>query len=267
VRIDYAALPAPVRAAVEAHTGRVRSARSAEAGVNAAITAFLDTEAGRVLIKGVPDDCPAARDQQREADVNSYIRGIGPHMLWCEKVAGWHLLAFEVIESRYANFEPGSPDLPKIGTTLAAVADLPCPPIAMLSAGRRWGPFLDRVEDTQLIAGDHLLHTDPNPGNLLIAEDRAWLVDWAWATRGAAFIDLACFVPRLIGAGHAPAEAEDWTAKQAVWQNADPAAVTTFAKALARLWTKLADENPGQPWRRATARSANLWAAHRTRGF
>jgi thiamine kinase-like enzyme len=37
-------------------------------------------------------------------------------------------------------------------------------------------------------AGDTLLHTDLNPHNLLIA-DRAYLVDWAWATRGAAWLD------------------------------------------------------------------------------
>ncbi|HEX3958184.1 MAG TPA: phosphotransferase, partial [Trebonia sp.] len=244
--------------------GRVRASRSANAGTNAAITAFLDTEDGRVLLKGVPKAHPAARDQQREADVNPYIRGIGPRMFWCEEAAGWHLLGFEVIEARCANYAPGSPDLPKIGATLTAVAELPCPPVAMLSAGRRWGPYLDRIEDQQLIAGDCLLHTDPNPGNVLVTEERAWLVDWAWSTRGAAFIDLVCLLPRLVAAGHSPAEAEDWAARHPVWQEADRAAVTVFSLALARLVRKLADDDPAAEWRQPMVKATHYWAQHRS---
>lgn len=263
MRIDYAALPAPVRATVEGHTGRVRASRCADSGINAAITVFLDTEDGPVLLKGVPDNHPAARDQQREADVNPYIRDVGPRLLWVEETAGWHLLAFEVIGARCANLEPDSPDLPKIGATLAAVAELPCPPVAMLSAGRRWGPYLDRPEEQRLIAGEHLLHTDPNPGNVLVAEGRAWLVDWAWSTRGAAFIDFACLIPRLIVAGHNPAEAEDWTARHPVWQEADQEAVTVFSLALARLVRKLADGDPVGVWRLPMVQATQRWVQHR----
>ncbi|MFD1535587.1 hypothetical protein [Nonomuraea guangzhouensis] len=34
--------------------------------------------------------------------------------------------------------------------------------------------------------------TDYNPLNMLIAEGRALLIDWAWPTRGAGWIDPAC---------------------------------------------------------------------------
>ena len=133
-------------------------------------------------------------------------------------------------------------------------------------AARRWGPYLDGIEDQRLIAGDHLLHTDPNPGNVLITGDRAraWLVDWAWSTRGAAFIDLACLVPRLIVAGHSPAEAEDWAAGYPAWQDADQAAVTAFSLALARLVRKPADGDPAGDWRQPTAQATTHWARHRS---
>jgi RIO-like serine/threonine protein kinase len=37
-----------------------------------------------------------------------------------------------------------------------------------------------------------LLHTDFNPLNILLGPDRVWIIDWAWPTRGASFIDAAC---------------------------------------------------------------------------
>ncbi len=45
------------------------------------------------------------------------------------------------------------------------------------------------------------------PGNVLIASD-ARLVDWAWPTRAAPWIDPACWIVWLIASGHNPADAE-----------------------------------------------------------
>lgn len=249
---------------MEEHTGTVRASRTADAGINSAVAAFLETADGRVFLKAVPQHDAGATSQQREVAVNPYIRGIGPRMLWREKAAGWNLVAFEVIEGcHHATYTPASPDLAKLTVALNALAELPCPPVAMLSAGRRWAPYLDRTEDQERLAGAYLLHTDPNPTNVLITEDRAWLVDWAWSTRGAGFIDLACLIPRLINAGHSPAEAEDWAAKHTVWQDAEPAAITVFAKAIARMWSELAAQNPGQVWRRPMVNAADTWDRHR----
>jgi hypothetical protein len=49
--------------------------------------------------------------------------------------------------------------------------------------------------------GDALLHTDFNPLNILLGPDRTWIIDWAWPTRGAVFIDAACFLIRAMAAG------------------------------------------------------------------
>jgi hypothetical protein len=70
-------------------------------------------------------------------------------------------------------------------------------------------PWTGLADDTDLalLAGDHLLHTDLNPDNILISDGRAWLVDWAWTTLGAAWIDPACAgtVPVTVFLGQYPA--------------------------------------------------------------
>jgi hypothetical protein len=59
------------------------------------------------------------------------------------------------------------------------------------------------------LAGDTLLHTDYNPENILITPDgTARLIDWAWPTCGAGWIDPCCLLIRLIAAGHTAHQAE-----------------------------------------------------------
>lgn len=265
MHIDFNKLPPPVRAAVQAHTGTIRYARSVKAGINSTIASILDTEsAGHVYLKGVPEQHDAVMNQQREARVSPHVEEISPRMLWQETASGWDLIAFTAIEAaRHADYAPGSPDLAMLAAVLNTLAELPCPPVPMMSAERRWGAFLDNPADVEHLAGASLLHTDYNEGNVLITKDRAWLVDWAWATRGAAFIDLACLIPRLIAAGHSLDEAEAWAAKHAVWQNANPLAINTFSHAIARMWRHLADSDPQATWRRPLVEAAASWATHR----
>ena len=51
------------------------------------------------------------------------------------------------------------------------------------------------------------------PDNILIAEGRAWLVDWAWPTLAAAWIDPASWLLRIMARGHTAAEAEAHAAR------------------------------------------------------
>jgi hypothetical protein len=265
LRIDYDELPDPVRVAVESRTGVIRSARSADAGINSAVAAVLDTEAsGPVFLKGLPDDDVAVINQLREARVSPHVEGIGPRMLWQDTVGGWDLIAFEFVEdARPVDYTPGSPDLAKFATVMGQLAKTPCPNVQMMTAGWRWGAYLDNTADYEILEGDAFLHTDYNVGNVLITEDRAWLVDWAWATRGAAFIDPALVMPRLIAAGHSPDDAEAWAAQHPAWHEAAPDAITKFAAAISRLWSQLADKHPDATWRRPLAESAATWADHR----
>ena len=69
---------------------------------------------------------------------------------------------------------------------LAAVG---CPDLPVQQARQRWAAYIHSEADLELLDGDALLHTDFNPLNILLGPDRVWMIDWAWPTRGAAFID------------------------------------------------------------------------------
>lgn len=81
-RLRWADLPPEVRRAVVDQTGEVHEAASASAGINSAVAAVLDTETGRVFVKGIPHEHSQVRTQQREASINPYIAGLAPRLLW-----------------------------------------------------------------------------------------------------------------------------------------------------------------------------------------
>jgi hypothetical protein len=60
-------------------------------------------------------------------------------------------------------------------------------------------------------------------------------VDWAWASRGAGWIDPALCVIWLIAGGHTAAQAEHQAETLPAWQTAPERAVDAFAAASTRL--------------------------------
>jgi thiamine kinase-like enzyme len=108
-----------------------------------------------------------------------------------------------------------------------------------------------------------LLHTDLNPLNVLMTADGAWIIDWAWPTRGAAFIDPACFLLRLMLGGHTAAQAESWAAQCPSWGKTPDHAINVFAIACARLYDEIARDDP-QPWKKGFAAVAQAWAEYRS---
>jgi Ser/Thr protein kinase RdoA (MazF antagonist) len=95
-----------------------------------------------------------------------------------------------------------------------------CPDLPLKRAEERWAGYVESAVALELLRGDTLLHTDHNPMNVLIADAAVHLVDWAWPTRGAAWIDPACLALRLMAAGHGPAEAEACAARVPAWAEA-----------------------------------------------
>ncbi len=89
-----------------------------------------------------------------------------------------------------------------------------------------------------------LTHSDWTPDNVLVSEDRAWLIDWAWPTLGAAWTDPACWVLRLMASGgHTAHEAERQASRLPAFQAADPAHIDLFASANVRLWDEIAQSS------------------------
>ena len=103
---------------------------------------------------------------------------------------------------------------------------------------------------------------DFNPLNILLGPDRAWIIDWAWSTRGAAFIDAACFLIRMMAAGHSASQAEALAVQCPCRQQAPSTAIDVFALASARLYDEIAF-NDAQPFKQRLAAVAHDWACHR----
>jgi hypothetical protein len=226
---------------------------------------LLHTSDGRVFVKGLHTDRhPGAVTQRREAAIAPYVGEVSPRLLWQTEIDGWVLLGFEYIEGRHADYAPGSDDLPEVIEVITRLGSVRCPDLPELKKPeQRWAAYVSEPEQLELLRGNVLLHTDYNPLNILIDSDgRAHIIDWAWPTRGAAWIDPACFVYRLMAAGHTPRSAEAWARYTPAWAGASEAAISVFSRANARLWAEIAQDDP-DPWKQQMATITHEWAASR----
>ena len=72
------------------------------------------------------------------------------------------------------------------------------------------------------------------PDNVLVSENRTWLIDWAWPTLGADWTDPACWVLRLMASGGHTAP-ERQASRLPAFPAANPAHIDLFATANVRL--------------------------------
>jgi hypothetical protein len=210
-------------------------------------------------------DHPRIWTQRREAEVNPYVRGIAPALQWRIESDGWDLLGFDALDGHHADYDPGSPDLPKVAGLLVRLGEVGCPDIELRRAEQRLERYAARPADLRHFAGNSLLHTDLNNDNVLV-DEWAHLVDWAWATRGAPWLDAAYWVIWLMAAGgHAPESAEGWAGKVPAWLAAPREGITAFAVANANVWEEIGGAAPDQ-WTARMVTASNTWAAYRRRG-
>jgi len=265
-RTDWAELSEPVRHAITAYTGPVLSAETASDGLNSAIAMSVRTSTNTIFVKGLRTDHPGVVTQHREAMINPHVLSVSPRLRWhIDDVDGWNLLGFDYIPGRHADYRPGSPDLPKVIAAMRRLGQIPCPDLPIKQAEKRWADYVDDSMDLECLRGDALLHTDYNPLNILIYDRGAHIIDWAWPTRGAAFIDPACLILRLIAAGHTPTQAETSVAQAPAWNQASKRAIDIFAVANSRLWRQIATNDP-HPWKTHMAAVVDQWAQHRLYG-
>jgi hypothetical protein len=253
-------LPVKARHAIADKTGPIHAAHTAGGGMNSAIAAFLDTGSGPVFVKGIPQGHPQAVAQQREAAINAHLPAACPRLYWHIEAGGWSLLGYEVLKGRHADYAPGSPDLPLVAAALAELQQVTAPAdLAIKKAEQRWASYAP-PGTAHLFAGGALLHTDFAPDNILITT-RAHLIDWAWPTRGAAWIDPAVLILRLLDAGHTPAKAHAFADQFPSWRTAPTDAVQAFATANAALWDEIA-RNDLSPWKARMARHATEYSTY-----
>ncbi|MEY9840488.1 aminoglycoside phosphotransferase [Streptacidiphilus sp. EB103A] len=258
-RLTWQELPPAARAAVRVRTGAFLTAADIATGANSGVAVQVLAATGAVFIKGIPVNHGQVKTQLREAAVNPHLPKSSPRLQWHLQAGGWDLLGFEVIDGPAASFTPDSPDLWLVVDALRELADTPCPNIELLRLKERYTAYSGTPE---LFDGDHLLHTDMAPDNVLI-DGSAHLIDWAWPTRGAVWADAATWCVRLIDAGHTPAQAEQWARRLPAFESADPAALDAFAEAHARYWREVHRGDPARAWTRRMAAAAAVWRDHR----
>jgi hypothetical protein len=140
-----------------------------------------------------------------------------------------------------------------------------------------FGDWVDRHLDAladleagweQAVAGDSLVHADLRADNLLIGEDRVWVVDWPWACLAQPWFDLLGMLPSIVLQGGPPAAAV--AAEHPVFADADPAAVTAVLAAMVGylLRQSLQPAPPNLPTLRAFQRAQGIaalpWLIERT---
>lgn len=256
-------LPVVVREAVEQRVGHVLKAESASAGRNPDLAVSLWTSDGVVFAKGVAAAAPHVFMHRAEAAVNPFLPSdLAPRLLWETEQDGWYLLGFEHLAGCHADLTPNSPDLPLVAHAVHIIGNAQAPPpeVARRVMAKQWATAVKGVLNTDRPEGAHpwstanaaqlaeraaqasghmsgstLIHSDLNPLNILVS-DRARLVDWAWWRSGAAWIDPAMLVIRLVEAGHQPAYAESWAQQFAGFAQASDEAVTAFAASVLLLW-------------------------------
>ncbi|MFC9971660.1 phosphotransferase family protein [Spirillospora sp. NPDC127200] len=249
-------VPRQHRTAIESRWGRVLKAEPVTGGLMPGLAARLHTADRLLFFKGIPDGHPAAGLYRRERAANQALPSgaPAPRLLWSAESDDWVSLLFEYLDGHDADLSPGSPDLPGVLDALrrlnaqraepgiplvadnlavlqnkaAALVDEPLP-------GTHWEVYADAVARfvPETADGPFLLHYDPHPGNFQVTADGVHVIDWAFACAGASWLDAAFLVPRLIEAGHTPAQAENLVASHPGWADAPADGIT----GLAALWT------------------------------
>jgi hypothetical protein len=247
-----------VRELIEEKTGPFHVVKEVSDGLNSEISIIVRAGDDITFVKGRQTDHPWVWTQQREREINPAVRSISPRMKWSACNSQWDLNGFEYIPGRHADYSHGSADLPKVVSLLQRLQEIPCPDVELKQADQRWASY---TETPELFSGISLLHTEWTPGNVLVS-DRAYLVDWAWPTRGAAWIDPACWVVWLIASGHTPRSAEYQAALIPSWQDAPARSLDEFARVQACMWASIAAES-SEPWAKSLATASSLWSSHR----
>ncbi|MER6616288.1 aminoglycoside phosphotransferase [Streptomyces xantholiticus] len=258
-RVHWNDLPEPARNAIIERTGPVQKVETAQGGANSGFAARVHTASDVIFVKGMPATHSQMPTQRREAAINPYLPAASPTLLWNVQEGGWDLLAYECILARHADYTPGSPDLPLVAAALGELQAIDGPSLASVKeAPTRWATYLGG--DAELLAGTTLLHTDLAPHNVLIT-DRAHLIDWAWPTRGAAWIDPAVLILRLMEVGHTAQDADRWAGRFRSWATAPSVAVAAFSRANMRVWAEIVSHDP-LPWKQHMAEAAREWTAY-----
>jgi Phosphotransferase enzyme family len=257
MRTEWAALPESVRVGITERAGGtdvVPAQTGDHTEFAATITAGSDST---VFVKAALSELGARFLRQEVALGEALDRPFAPKIRWHFSTAGWLVVGFEHCGGRHADLSPGSEDLGPLAAALEDLCATPVPDVGLLTPAARLGFPLTAAD------GSALVHTDLNPANLIVTPGGLRIVDWAWATKAAGWVELALLAPWLIGSGHTPEQAQGWLTQQRNWNSADRDVLDEFAQLNATKWVRKAQANL-VAWTRDLADWTGQWASYRT---
>jgi hypothetical protein len=255
-------LPAAVREGIERCTGPVAASFPGGEGVSTMVRLVLDTDGGRVFVKGVG---PATGDLARGrlglgAALAPFVPSLSPPPLFRVQADGWDVTVWPAVPGRPADLRPGSADIPRVVGVLAELGAVRAPDVPLRSVAEDWATPAD---DPGALDGEMLVHTDLHGGNFIVGNDRVWLVDWGWAKRGPAWMTAARLALFLMEAGWEPADADRALAAVPAWAEAPHGLVTAYAVSSVGSWERACRRQPDNKGLRVWLGIVRKWADHR----
>ena len=306
-RIAWEELPEQVRSAVESWLGSpVVSATTQPGGFSPGVASRLVVADGRrVFVKAVSStpNRDAPRFHRREAKIAAALPESAPvpRLLWSydEGGEGWVVLAFEDVEGRHPSlpWQPG--ELDRVVEALEALSESLTPsPVGsdvvrtietwLMQNGQGWNRMLEdplpgrdewstrfavqlaQLEGQAPVAarGNTLVHFDTRADNLLVTDDKVYVVDWPHAVLGQPWLDVVGMAPSVAMQGGP--QPEELLMRSAFARAANPDHITAFVAALAGYFTfqSLLPPPPGIPtvrqFQAAQGEIARRWLDERT---
>ncbi|MCX5066730.1 phosphotransferase [Micromonospora lupini] len=255
MRSDWTALPATVTYKIAERVGGAFDVIPATTGDHAEIASTVVGPDATIFVKAAsgPISVPSLR---YELAATTIIDRWPPAVLWHFEVDGWLVVATEHLHGPHPDLSPGSPDLDVLAAALDRLQATPAP------AGTWYDPASRLGFELPAAAGPGLVHTDLNPTNLIMTAGDLRIVDWAYTTKAAPWVELALLVQWLIGSGHTPEQAEAWLGRFPAWAAADRLVLDRFASECAAKWLTKSQRSTAQ-WVHGLATWTGEWADYR----
>ena len=255
MRSEWTALPESVTAEIAERVGGTIEVNPAPSGNHAEIASTVTGSTGKVFVKAASTEL-SVRSLRYELAATEAIDCYPPAVVWHFEVDGWLVVGTEHLDGPHPDLSPGSPDLDGLALALKGLQETP-------ARGGPWFTPQGRLGFAHpAIDGGTLIHSDLNPANLIVTAHGLRIVDWAYATKAAAWVELALLAQWLIGSGHTPEQTEDWLAQHSAWAATDSKVLDDFASRNAAKWSAKSRQST-EGWVHDLAVWTGEWAAHR----